>query len=65
LQLQARLASRGSSIPVIFVTAFPDETTRRKAMEGGAISFLSKPVTKEQLLVCIETARGSKSLSRE
>jgi FixJ family two-component response regulator len=58
LQLQAALASKGIHIPTIFVTAFPDESTRRRAMEGGAVCFLSKPVTKEQLLMSIEAARG-------
>ena len=57
LQLQARLASQAANIPVIFVTAFPDEVVRRRAIEGGAVCFLSKPVTKERLLACIDVAK--------
>lgn len=58
LQLQARLATDGVHVPIIFVTAFPDAPTRQAALQSGAICFLHKPVTKEKLLACIETARA-------
>jgi FixJ family two-component response regulator len=53
LQLQNRLAESGDGIPIIFITAFPDERLRERALSAGAICFLSKPVTKEGLLTCI------------
>jgi FixJ family two-component response regulator len=56
LDLQERLAARGIALPVIFITAFPDERTRRRAMEGGAIEYLSKPFSDEQLVSCLDTA---------
>jgi FixJ family two-component response regulator len=53
LQLQNRLAESGYGIPIIFITAFPDERIRERALSAGAVCFLSKPVTKEDLLTCI------------
>src|SRR4029079_16790038 len=35
LDLQARLIAKGLRIPTIFVTAFPDATTRARAMNAG------------------------------
>ena len=31
-------------VPVIMITAYGDENTRRKAMEGGAEALITKPV---------------------
>jgi FixJ family two-component response regulator len=56
LQLQNRLAKSGYSIPIIFITAFPDEQIRERGLSAGAACFLSKPVTKEGLLACIQAA---------
>jgi len=56
LQLQDRLAESGSGIPIIFITAFPDERIRDRALSAGAFCFLSKPFTKEGLLTCIRAA---------
>jgi FixJ family two-component response regulator len=56
LQLQDRLAEAGYGIPIIVITAFPDERIRERALSAGAVCFLSKPVTKEGLLTCIRAA---------
>jgi FixJ family two-component response regulator len=56
LQLQSHLTDSGYGIPIIFITAFPDERMRERALRAGAVCFLSKPVTKEGLLTCIRTA---------
>jgi FixJ family two-component response regulator len=56
LQLQSRLAESDSGIPIIFITAFPDERIRERALSAGAVCFLSKPVPKEDLLTCIRSA---------
>ena len=58
LQLQRRLADLGYSIPIIVITAFPDDRVRSQAMSAGAISVLSKPVTKDALLDSIRSALG-------
>jgi FixJ family two-component response regulator len=56
LQLQDRLADSGHGIPIIFITAFPDERIRERALSAGAVCFLTKPVTKDGLLTCIRAA---------
>ena len=37
LELQNILIAQGSSIPIIFITAFPDELVEKTAMKAGAI----------------------------
>ncbi|WP_296947790.1 response regulator transcription factor [uncultured Massilia sp.] len=59
LELLARLRAGGSTPPCILMTAFPDEQVRRRAMAGGAVCFLSKPVDDERLAECVETATGT------
>ena len=61
LQLQKILAERGSSPPLILMTAFPDERIRQQALLAGALDFLEKPVDGRQLLVCLERALGELS----
>jgi FixJ family two-component response regulator len=52
IQLQRRLAELGSRIPVIVITAFPDDRIRERALSAGAVSFLNKPFNTEGLLTC-------------
>ena len=59
LELQAQLADQGHDIPVIFITAFPEERLRRQAEAGGAIGFLAKPFVGSTMIHCLETALGS------
>ena len=56
LQLQSQLAAAGCSIPIIFITARDDKESRRRAMQAGAIAFLAKPFSDEQLLQGIRLA---------
>lgn len=56
LQLQSQLAAEGSGIPVIFITAYDDQESRRRAMQAGAVAFLGKPFTDQQLLQAIRSA---------
>ncbi len=56
LQLQSRLAASGSQIPVIVITAFPDDRVRERALSAGAVGFLNKPFDTEDLLTCIRSA---------
>jgi FixJ family two-component response regulator len=54
LELQARLRSLRPTIPTIVITAFPFDG--RRALEAGALCVLDKPVAKEDLLFCINSA---------
>lgn len=56
LQLQNQLAAEGRGIPIIFITAYDDQESRRRAMQAGAIAFLGKPFTDQQLLQAIRSA---------
>jgi len=56
LELQRQLAAASHPIPIIFVTAFGDETAREYALRGGAASFLSKPFSEETLLGAVQSA---------
>jgi FixJ family two-component response regulator len=56
VELQDRLLSQGCSMPVIFITSFPEERIRLAALAAGAIGFLSKPYDEGSLIECLETA---------
>jgi FixJ family two-component response regulator len=53
LELQTQLAAEGCGIPVIFITAHDDQKSRRRALRAGAVAFLGKPFTDQQLLQAI------------
>lgn len=56
IELQSFLRAQGSSVPIIFITAFPEESTRAQALKGGAVGFLSKPFDGTKLIECIDSA---------
>ena len=56
IDLQDRLVAGGHRIPIIFITGYPDENVRMRAMKAGAIGFLSKPHNQDHLLGCLEKA---------
>jgi FixJ family two-component response regulator len=56
LELQSELAASGYGIPVIFITAYDDKSSRGKAMQAGAVAFLDKPFSDEQLLQTVRSA---------
>ena len=56
IDLQDLLIARGYRIPIIFITAYPDENVRIRAMKAGAIAFLSKPFNADHLLGYLERA---------
>jgi FixJ family two-component response regulator len=47
--LQKQLSESGSTIPVIFITAFDDEHTHRKMLKAG-VPFLIKPFADQKLI---------------
>jgi FixJ family two-component response regulator len=50
---------RGNNAPFIFITAFPDERVRARALEAGALCFLAKPFAAPSLISCLDTALRS------
>src|SRR6516165_2942946 len=59
LELQKQLLAEGHHTPVIFVTAFPEEKFKNRAMNAGAVAFLSKPFRDDTLVECVKTALNS------
>jgi FixJ family two-component response regulator len=55
VELQDRLQSIGRTIPIIFITAFPDDAIRARAMNAGAVAVLTKPFYGETLIKCIDS----------
>jgi FixJ family two-component response regulator len=56
LDLLTYMRAQGFVAPVIFITAFPEESIRASALKGGAICFLAKPFAAPALIGCVETA---------
>ena len=58
LELQGQLTATFSNdrTPVVFMTARDDEATRQRALKGGAVDFLRKPVRREALLNAVHMA---------
>ena len=55
-ELQERLAKDAPFIPIVFLSGRGDIPTSVKAMKLGAEDFLTKPVSKEDLVAAIERA---------
>ena len=58
LELQEALRSQGCCIPIMLITAFPNEKHRNRALEGGALGFLGKPFDEVSLIQCLTAAIG-------
>jgi len=56
VDLHANLRAQGYPATFIFFTAFPDEKVRARALEGGAIGYLTKPFDGDSLIHCLEAA---------
>ena len=56
VELQQRLIAEGRRIPIIFVTAFPEESLRARVLKAGAFGFLSKPFEESSLIGCLDAA---------
>jgi FixJ family two-component response regulator len=63
LELQETLRSQGHRTPVILITAYPNDRRRNRAIDGGAVGFLSKPFD-EASLIGLAAAIKSRSDAR-
>jgi FixJ family two-component response regulator len=54
LDFQRELSKAGISVPIVFITGHGDIPMSVKAMKGGAIEFMSKPVHEQDLLDAIQ-----------
>ena len=55
-ELLTVMRAQGYRVPFIFITAFPDESVRDRAMKAGAICFLAKPFAAPKLISCLDVA---------
>jgi len=55
-ELQRRLKELGSTLPIIFLTGYPDIATTVRTIKAGADDFLIKPVSSDDLLGAIARA---------
>jgi FixJ family two-component response regulator len=55
-ELHQELKSRRQEIPIVFITARRDETTRARVLERGAAGFLLKPFSDTALLAAVNAA---------
>ena len=67
LDLQKRIASDRTDMPIIFITGHGDIPSTVQAMKAGAIEFLTKPFTDDALLSAIRQAleRSSAALVQD
>jgi len=56
LDLLTHMRTLGNDAPFVFITAFPDDSVRARALKAGAICFLAKPFAGPVLINCIEHA---------
>ena len=63
LEVQKLISAR-TSIPVIFLTGRGDIPSTVRAMKGGAVDFLTKPIDEESLLASVERALHQDRVNR-
>jgi FixJ family two-component response regulator len=56
IDLQNTLLMQGCNVPMIFITAFPEEHLRRQAEASSGLGFLTKPFDARSLMACIDKA---------
>jgi FixJ family two-component response regulator len=59
VELQDRLNAAGHRVPIIFITAFPEERIRSRVLKAGACGFLTKPFNDDSLFECLDMALKS------
>ena len=55
LELQKRPIAAGYVIPIVFITAFTDDNARTQALNAGAVGYLAKPFSDDELPSCIHS----------
>lgn len=64
LALQQALSTEGLERPIIFITGRGDIPTSVRAMRAGAIDFLTKPISDDELLAAVSRAEQAESRAR-
>jgi FixJ family two-component response regulator len=56
LELQDYLMMSGRRIPTIVISGFATELARARTLNSGAVAMLSKPVSRDNLMECLQNA---------
>jgi FixJ family two-component response regulator len=56
MELHDFMLKQGPRLPVIFLTAFPDERIEKRALQAGALGFLTKPFDAKTLIKLVDSA---------
>lgn len=65
LELQEQLKLRGCTLPVVVVTGHADVGLAVRAMKAGAVDFIEKPYSEDDMLRAVETALERLSNARQ
>src|SRR6186997_1927340 len=67
LELQSRVATDRTDMPIIFISGYGDVPMTVRAMKAGAVEFLTKPLAGDVLVGAIQQAieRSRRALDRE
>ena len=67
LELQERLVAAGRRMSIVFLTGHVDVPKSVKAMKGGAVDLLTKPIDRDELLAAVAraVAKNAADLSDE
>lgn len=65
LELQAELARRGNQVPIVFLSGVGTVPASVRAMQEGAIDFLEKPASEDQLVGAVEKALARSAAERK
>ena len=58
LELQRLLIATGRTLPIIFITAYPEDRIRDAALAAGAFGFFHKPFKADDLALCLTAVCG-------
>ena len=56
LELQDKMTASGYKLSVVFITGYPTDEDRRRALRGGAAQYLEKPVSADVLLSAVQAS---------
>jgi FixJ family two-component response regulator len=65
MELQDALRNQGPQLPIIFITAFPEDAIQARVLRAGAVCYLTKPVDGPTLIKYIEGAIGKSGRGSE
>lgn len=65
LELYERLVAEGTTLPVIFMTAYADVPMAIRALKSGAVEFVEKPFHAQTMLERVQRALSEDRIRRE